>query len=133
MSFKSFLKRLRKQPIACWIPGGLDGEGDRTYSKPIEIKGRWEDYYGEDADESGKTFHSRARVIVDRDLPLGSVLKLPPAEGTALENLEDPFGTDPFGTETDVYEVRKKETIPFPKKRGAENYHWTVVLSGRNN
>lgn len=132
MSFKSFLKRIRNQPIACWLPLDLDDEGDRTYEEPIEIKGRWEDYFGEDSDHAGRRFHSRARVIVDRDLPLGAVLKLPPATGTALEQLAKPFGTDPFVDEEEVYEVRKKETIPFPKRRGVNNYHWVVVLSGRN-
>lgn len=133
MSFKSFLRKLRVQPIACWLPtASLDEQGERTYDRPIEIKGRWEDYYGEDVDSDGRNFVSRARVIVDRLLPIGTVLKVPPPTGTALETLEEPFGQDPFATETDVYEVRKQETIPFPKKRGENSYHWTVVMSGRN-
>lgn len=135
MGFNRFLRRIRKQTAAVWLPGVRGDDGERTYTPPTDIKCRWEDYSGEDADAKGRAFQSRARIIVDRLLPVGTIIKMPdpelPSSASAVDHLVDPSGTDPFGTETDVYEVRKVETVPF-KNPGFGKYHYTAVVSGRN-
>jgi hypothetical protein len=135
VGFNRFLRKIRKQTAAVWLPAARGDDGERGYDPPIDIKCRWEDYAGEDADAKGRMFHSRARIIVDRLLVVGAVIKMPDPElaltESAVDNLVAPTGTDPFGTESDVYEIRKLETVPF-KNPGPGKYHYTVVVSGRN-
>lgn len=123
----------------CWVPVSVGEDGERSYAAPIEVKVRWETYDGEEVDAVGKTFRAKGRVFIDREVPVGTILKKPleqknQREGTALAALTGATGAGPH-TEEDVFKqnetfkVRKRETLPLLRPGDS---HWTVVLSGRN-
>jgi len=78
-------------------PGGVFGA---AYGEPQHIDCRWEDRQERKTDRSGSEFVSRALVMVNVDIPLGSRMAFGEYESAP----------DVEGVES--YEVRAKETIP---------------------
>lgn len=78
-------------------PGGVFGS---TYGPPQHIDCRWEDRQERKTNRTGSEFVSRALVMVDVDIPLGSRL----AFGEYL--------SEPDAEGVEAYEVQAKETIP---------------------
>lgn len=78
-------------------PGGVFGS---AYGSPQHINCRWEDRQERKTDRSGSEFVSRALVMVDVDIPLGSRVAF------------GEYSSQPDAEGVVSYEVRAIETIP---------------------
>lgn len=101
----------RYQPALLWEKVGQDNHNNTLISPPIEILTRWEKRHEEVTDPNGNTVALSAHVVVDRDVPEGSIMW----EGS-LEQWNAP-GTGSSGTSTDLMEVVIKRTTPDIKNR----------------
>lgn len=100
------ITRMRKQTAVYWAPRAeRDVYGRLQFEDPVEVDCRWEDVSEEFVDQNGARQVSRARVYVDRDMEIGSLLML--GELTdELSNLQDPHTYD------GVWSVRSFQKTP---------------------
>jgi hypothetical protein len=94
----SVITKMRKQSAIYWARSGTDSYGQPSFAEPVEITCRWDDSVTEFIDPQGERRLSSAVVYVDRDMPLGSMLKL----GDLDSNIAD----DPREN-ADTFEVRQ--------------------------
>lgn len=99
----SIITKARKQKAVFWEKEGVDVYGQPTYSNPVEIGVRWDDTAENFIDENGTVQVSRAEVMVDRVVPVGSLLKL-----GVLSDLEPETPPRQQG----AYEVRQLKQHP---------------------
>ena len=80
------IRKARRQPAIYWKLIGFDEEAEPMYEPPVDdLLVRWDDIMEIYVTPSGEERTSRAQVMVDRDMPMGSVLML----GT-MENVIHP-------------------------------------------
>jgi hypothetical protein len=108
---------MRKQKCILWATTGRDEYNRPTWTTPVEISCRWEDKIVEFLAPDGSRQLSNAIVYVDRDIELGSVLKLGALTSGIVE--ATPFDND------DVFEVRSFDKLPNLK---ATEFLRTVLL-----
>jgi hypothetical protein len=70
----AIVRRITKQTAVLWRFVELDDQGQPTYNSPVEIKCRWLDKTQEVVTAKGDRIASSAYLIVDRDIPLRSVV-----------------------------------------------------------
>lgn len=66
----------RHQKCVLWAKSSEDSMGEVKVSKPTEIDVRWNDTHRETTDADGNTVLADATVVVDRDIEVGSLMKL---------------------------------------------------------
>lgn len=110
-------KRFMKQTAVYWEASGVSDHGQPTYEAPVQIDCRWEGVTEEFIDSDGDRVLSRARLIVDRDIAMKSVLWLGVLVDVVDEN--DPREND------DAWEVRQFRKTP---NKGAKKFHREVYL-----
>lgn len=99
----SVISKMRKQKAIYWAYTGIDQFGQKQYDVPVEISCRWEDVAEEFLDANGVKQISSSIVYVDRDIILGSILKL----GEINDDLEeDPKSND------NVYDIKRFNKLP---------------------
>lgn len=98
MSF-SIIKKVLKGNAIYWerIPGQATSNGQPAYKVPVGIKCRWDDSIEEVVTSAGRTVFSKAAIMVDRDLVVGSLLQkglisadtpmIPPSDGTGAHEV----------------------------------------------
>ena len=59
-----------------WEASTLDEYGSKTVESPVEIKVRWEHSKGRTTDNESTTIETSIEVYVDRDIDLGSIMRL---------------------------------------------------------
>lgn len=92
-----------------WVPSSLpDDFGRRQYTPPVEIKCMWQDVQEQFIDAEGTTRVSKAKVFVDRSIPLGSFLKYGEIRDTVTRQ---PVDDVPFSVE-DAFEVKAVKDVP---------------------
>lgn len=65
----------REQKAIAWLASGFNREGQHKVVFPgIELDVRWTDTQGEALDARGNLISTDANVIVDRDIPIGSIM-----------------------------------------------------------
>ena len=67
-------KKHRYQKALYWAASGFDSAGEVTIDAHVEIKVRWEDVQDEIIDDRGNHILVDAVVVVDREIPVGSIL-----------------------------------------------------------
>ncbi len=98
------ISKMRKQTAVYWALSSVNTYGENQYAAPVEIACRWEDVSVEFLDNDGSTQMSRARVYVDRDVIIGSVLMLGViADITDEVNIKENAG---------AWEIRKFDNLP---------------------
>ena len=106
----------RKQKAAYWeaytAANQLDNYGQRNVKSPVELKVRWVEGQREMLDAQGNSIAVDATAVVDRVIPLGSILWL-----GALADVPNPI--------TQLHEVISRENTPDIKGR---NMRRTVGL-----
>ncbi len=85
----SIITKARKQDATYWALVGFGGGGSEIYDTPIPVKVRWDDVAELYMNAAGEEKVSNAKVQVDRDMPMGSVLLKVPYEDVV--NLDDPM------------------------------------------
>ena len=98
------ITKMRKQTAIYWASNGIDEYGQPEYALPVDIDCRWEDAHEEFIDGEGTRQVSQAIVYVDRDMEVGSVLKLGVIDSGTDES--NPKNND------DAFEVRRFEKLP---------------------
>lgn len=100
----SFLTKNHRQDIVYWGAPVTDVYGARTFSTPIEIKGRWEDVQNLFVSPDGRELVSRAIVYLGQDVDIGGYLYL----GTlvSISSAVNPK------TVSKAYEIRSFNKIP---------------------
>ncbi len=68
--------RVMRQTAVYWAPLPVNDFGRRTFATPVEIACRWEDVQEEFLNAEGGRELSRAKLMVDRDLLVGGMLRL---------------------------------------------------------
>ena len=112
-----FLEEFLNQTAVYWAKAGVDNYGNPTFSDPVEISCRWEDVINEVVDASGTTIISKTMVLVDRDVLVGSALRLGELDSAMTsENVED---------YDDAYEIKVFGKVP---DVDAEEFVRTVYL-----
>lgn len=64
----------RKQKALLWEADGYDLYGEEKVKAKVQLDVRWENGFKEVIDEQGNTIGVDATVVVDRDIPIGSVM-----------------------------------------------------------
>lgn len=100
---------LRHQKAVLWQAVGVDSYGHYTVAEPVEVDVRWQDIAEQGIDAEGNTIELDARVVVDIDVAVGSVLW--------LGELEDWQELDDADTETRLSQVVQTSMIPDIKNR----------------
>jgi hypothetical protein len=75
----------RCQQAQCWAATGFDDQGERTVAAPVTLAVRWVAGQAEAIDPLGNTVNLDATVVVDRDIPIGSILQLVGGDGALHE------------------------------------------------
>jgi len=100
-----FLTKNHNQTIVYWAsPSVSDKWGNRTFTAPVELSGRWEDRQDLFIDPSGRERVSRAVVFLGQDVDVGGYLYL----GTLLSISS---AVNPKSV-TNAYEIRAFSKIP---------------------
>ena len=63
----------RYQKAVYWASNGYDEYGQPKVDIPVELDVRWEDIYEEALDARGNSITLDAMVVVDREVPIGSI------------------------------------------------------------
>ena len=63
----------RYQKAVYWEANGYDNYGQPKVDAAVELDVRWEDIYEEALDSQGNTIALDAMVVVDREVPVGSI------------------------------------------------------------
>lgn len=116
----SHVLRNRFQSAVYWKSTGFDTHGEPTITSAVELCVRWEEVNTEVIDANGNSVGVDAVVVVDREIPDGSILWL-----GAIQDLP---GTGETPT-SNIYTVVKYSSIPDIKGR---NYRRLVYLRRRN-
>jgi len=106
----------RYQDAVYWAANGYDDYGEPKLDAAVDLKVRWEDVKDEVVDAKGNTVAIDAIAVIDRDIPVGSVLW----QGT----IADIPGTSETPS-SDLRRVLKFSSIPDIKNR---NYRRLVYL-----
>ena len=72
----SLIKKVLRQTAYYWAKNGVDAYNNATFAAPVQIACRWEDVAQEFLTQEGGRRVSSSVVMVDRDMPLGSMLML---------------------------------------------------------
>lgn len=91
-----------KQRALLWTKTSVDSQGMLTFNSPTQIRCLWNNGEGEDRDEFGVMFSVMATVYPDREISVGSYLKLADADSS---DTSDPIG------DGDAYKVKKSAAI----------------------
>jgi hypothetical protein len=101
----SLISKMRKQTAIYWEFSANDEYGKPQFEEPVEIDCRWIDISEEFLDSKGNRQISNSKVYVDRDMILGSILK--------LGNVADmDSGVDNPLLQDSAYQIRKIEKLP---------------------
>lgn len=101
----------RYQHAVLWERTGADRYGEPTRGEPVELRVRWVQKRGEVTDAQGNRTPLDAAVVVDRQIPVGSLLWL----GT----LDSWQGTGSVGADSELHEVVTYSETPDVKGRVA--------------
>jgi hypothetical protein len=93
----------RHQHVVAWMRNGTNQDGEPTVAPPIQLRVRLSKNQQELPDTDGRTIISQANAVVDRPLPLGSILW----EG----KLADWVMADP-NAPRQLYEVMRASEVP---------------------
>lgn len=99
-----YMERILREKAVYWKCIGRDKHGQPIYDAPVEIKCRWEDQSKLFLNAQGQEEVSRAEVMVDRKIPLDSVLWF-----GSLNQVS--YLTEPLRNE-DAWHVRYFKRIP---------------------
>lgn len=66
----------RNDRATLWVANGVNDYSEPTVSEPVEIDVRWESRRGERGDAQGNVVVYDAVVVVDRVIPIQSILRL---------------------------------------------------------
>lgn len=113
----SIITRMRKQTAIYWAITDWNAFGQPVFADPVEISCRWEDITEKFIDKDGDVQLSRAKVYVDRDISVGSFLK--------LGSLDSGTDTATPRNNTGAWEVRRFEKLPNLR---ATEYLRTAIL-----
>ena len=100
----SIITSMRRQTAIYWALSSIDNYGRPTWSAPIEIECRWEDVHEEYIDAHMQRQLSSAIVYVDRDMEVGSMLK--------LGDLDSGIDQDNPRDNDDTWEIRRFDKLP---------------------
>jgi len=100
----AFEKRDLKQKAVLWVYSGRNDYGEPIVKSPVEINVRWEKGMKESVDAEGETIGISDIAIVDRYIPIGSIMWL-----GALSDLPD--------SPTDLRYVADYKEVPDIKGR----------------
>lgn len=64
----------RKQQAVLWARVGEDPYGEPKVAPPVELKVRWTWVQRQSLDPGGKTVVTDATVVLDRDVPMNSIM-----------------------------------------------------------
>jgi hypothetical protein len=109
MSLSTFLTKVKKQKIIYWEISDPDGFNSNTFLAPVQFLGRWDDVNVIFVDSKGKDTVSRAQLICNELLVVGSYVML----GTLTYNTP----TNPIGL---VGAVRIKQASHVPNLNGTD-------------
>lgn len=70
------VSRRRHQKAVLWAANGFDNYGEPKVHGPVEIAVRWEEEGQEALDAQGNNIAIDASVVVDREIPVGSIMWL---------------------------------------------------------
>ena len=110
-------KRFMKQTAVLWVAEAPDNFGKPTYAAPVIIGCRWTVQTVEFITPNGERELSRAVLIVDRDITLGSMVFL----GTIADLTDEDNPRENDG----AWEVRHFGSTPDLK---GKKFHRTVML-----
>ena len=96
----------RIQKAVYWAANGNDNYGRVKVDARVELEVRWEKRWRESVDDDGNTVATEARVVVDRVIPVDSILWLGSMEEYAAKT-----------TPTDFKQVISYDEIPDVKGR----------------
>lgn len=106
---------LREQDAVLWPCIGYDSEGQaRVSNKSIQLKVRWEEYRTESLDAKGNKIALDVMVVVDRVIPIGSVMWLgtkAQIPGTSLVPTSDLFEVKVRGDIPDIKNRNRRRTV----------------------
>lgn len=94
----------RFQDAALWEASGNDNYGTVSVKAPVSLKVRWEDRIRESVGSDGKPIRFDAAVVVDRVIPIGSLMRLGP--------LSDVSGTTTGSAVTGLHQVVDRHEAP---------------------
>lgn len=117
MATDIYLERVLKEKAVYWKCTGRDKNGQPIYDDPIEVKCRWEDQAKLFMNAQGQEEVSRAEVMVDRSMPLDSVLWY--GSLNQVSNLVNPLSNE------DAWHVRYFKRIP---TRNAKKFVRIAIL-----
>lgn len=66
-------KAWRYQEVTCWYKVGVDAYSEPIVSQPIQLNVRWQLVHEEVVNAKGDTIALESKVVVDRDIPEGSI------------------------------------------------------------
>jgi hypothetical protein len=75
----------RCQQATCWPVTGSDDQGEYTVGAAVSLDVRWIDGRIQAPDPLGNTLVLDATVVVDREIPLGSIFQLVGGDGIYFE------------------------------------------------